>query len=390
MSSPSRIATKALFSLAFRPFFLLVGGYAIFMAAGWALYLRGTLPWPNSLPPPLRHGHEMIFGFAGGAIAGFLLTAVATWTGRSPISGAPLVVLCATWVIARAGGVIPGQDGLTVWAVASLVFWAGLLTLMTREVMAAKNSRNYKVIALLLAFFLTEALFFASTPHNTQLVEMSLRTGVFLLVGMISLVGGRIVPAFTQNWLRLNRPHIAACLPSFDWVDLCTVALTVAFAMGFVLWPQSGPTGVLGLSAAIAQAARLLRWRGWLAWREPLLWVLHVGYAWIAVGFALLGVASLGYSAWYDPGIHALTYGAIGTLILGVAARVALGHTGRPLRASPSMVIAFGLMTVGTVVRIFASVSHGLLMLSVLLWVGAYLLFLVQYTPILLTPRQEG
>jgi uncharacterized protein involved in response to NO len=146
-------------------------------------------------------------------------------------------------------------------------------------------------------------------------------------------------------------------------------------------------TGWLGILAAGAQCLRLARWRGWLAWQEPLLWVLHVGYAWIPIGFGLLGVSILGTPSLFDAGIHALTYGAIGTLILGVAARVALGHTGRALQAFASMKIAFGLMTLGTLLRLLAPLGNGFITASILTWMGSYLIFLVQYTPILLAPR---
>jgi uncharacterized protein involved in response to NO len=380
-----------LFSYAFRPFFLLTGVYAVLIAAAWGLFLGGALPWPNAWPASYRHGHEMIFGFAGAAIAGFLLTAVATWTQRPPVSGLPLQVLGAVWFLARIAAFLPGETGLTLWAGASLSFWGGLTGLMAREVLVARNERNYKVPFLLLGFLLAEILFFVSARDGADGVEgmrAGQHVGLFLVLGMISLVGGRVIPGFTQNWLRLRRPEITLQLPPFDRFDLGAVIATALFAVGFVLWPQSWPTGGLGLIAALLQAIRLVRWRGWLAWRDPLLWVLHLGYGWIPVGFALLGagILSESHGVW-DSGLHALSYGAIGTLILGVAARVALGHTGRPLRTFPTMTAAFGLITAGTVLRLMAEAGEGLMSLSVLLWMGAWLLFLVQYTPLLLAPR---
>ncbi|HUL13424.1 MAG TPA: NnrS family protein [Methylococcaceae bacterium] len=378
---------KTLFSYAFRPFFLLTAGYAVLMIAGWGLHQGGVLAWSDSLPAHVRHGHEMLFGYAGGAIAGFLLTAVATWTNRPAISGPALIGLCVIWIIARLAAFIPHDSGLVLWGVASIVFWAGLSALMTREVIAVHNTRNYKVLALLLAIMATEAEFFGSVPDDLALLETCLRTGLFLVIGMISLIGGRIIPAFTQNWLKLNRPQIATQLPAFGRFDLASVVITTAFAVGFIVWPTFRLTGWLGILAAGAQCLRLARWRGWLAWQEPLLWVLHVGYAWIPIGFGLLGVSILGTPSLFDAGIHALTYGAIGTLILGVAARVALGHTGRALQAFASMKIAFGLMTLGTLLRLLAPLGNGFITASILTWMGSYLIFLVQYTPILLAPR---
>lgn len=388
MELPKAIRSEVIFSYAFRPFFLLVGAYALLMLLAWASYLSGVIGWPDGLLPRIRHGHEMIFGFAGGAIAGFLLTAVATWTNRPPVSGPALMALCAVWATARLGGFSPGAFGWVVWGLSSLLFWGGLLALMSWEIITVRNDRNYKALALLAIFLITEATFFMSAGGNIDLQEGCLRMGIFLLLGMIILVGGRIIPAFTQNWLRQHRPELTVQLPSLDTTDKAAVVVTGVFAVGFVIWPMSAVTGALGLLAALAQAWRLSRWQGWLASREPLLWVLHLGFAWIPIGFVILGISSLGNPSLWESGIHALTYGAVGTLILGVAARVALGHTGRPLQSFPLMTLAFVLVTIGTVCRILAQPGHGSWMtLSVALWLAAYGLFLIQYLPFLLTPK---
>jgi uncharacterized protein involved in response to NO len=385
-SSPIQV----FFSYAFRPFFLLISVYAVLAIGGWALHQWELWSWRGSLSAYVRHGHEMLFGYAGGAIAGFLLTAVATWTRRPAVSAVPLMGLCSLWVAARIGAFVPTPAGFTLWSVASLLFWAALVGLMAREVVAARNIRNYKVLPLLAAFLGTEIAFFSASLEDLERLEICLRTGLFLVIGMIFLVGGRIIPAFTQNWLKRNRPEVTVQLPAFGTLDWASVLIAMAFAAGFIVWPTSNWTGILGLSAALLHAWRLLRWRGWLAWREPLLWVLHLGYGWIPVGFGLLGLSSLGQSVLFDAGIHALTYGAMGTLILGVAARVALGHTGRALQAFPAMTFAFGLITLGALLRLFGILAQGLIALSVLLWIASYLIFLLQYTPILLSPREQS
>ena len=395
MSNPSTQPEQAnanlldvVFSYAFRPFFLLVGAYAMLMLLAWAFYLSGVIVWPDGVPPRVRHGHEMIFGFAGGAIAGFLLTAVASWTNRPPVSGVTLMMICAAWVMARVGGFLPGQVGWLVWSLSSLLFWGGLLALMSGEVIAAKNERNYKALLLLTAFLLVEGAFFINAGGSIDLQDQCLRMGLCLVLGMIIMVGGRIIPAFSQNWLRLNGVDKTMALPVFNHFDTAAILLTALFGIGFVLWPQSALTGVLGLLAAFAQAYRLLRWKGWLLSREPLLWVLHLGYAWISIGFFLLGIAILGKPSLWESGIHALTYGAVGTLILGVAARVALGHTGRPLQSFPLMTLAFALINLGALSRVIAQPGiGGWMTLSMALWLGAYGLFLTQYVPILLSPR---
>lgn len=379
------------FSYAFRPFFLLIGIYAVLMVSAWGLYLGGMLPMPGGLPATLRHGHEMLFGFAAGAIAGFLLTAVATWTGRAPVNGVWLAALCGVWLTARLAAFWPGELGLLLWCGTSLAFWAGLLGLMAKQVIAAGNARNYKVLPLLAAFLLSDGYFFAAAAGYAAGMQTALRIGLFLVLGMIFLVGGRIIPSFTQNWLRANRPDVTVVLPAFDRLDLAAVCVSALFGVGFVCWSGHWLSSATGGLAALLQGLRLLRWRGWLARREPLLWVLHLGYAWIPLGFALLALG-LGrqHAGWLDAGLHALTYGAIGTLILGVAARVALGHTGRPIQALPGMAPAFELMTLGAVVRVLAAVWPGSLpyLLSAGLWVIAYGWFLRLYMPILLAPRQ--
>ena len=381
---------KLLMSYAFRPFFLLAALLALLGIAGWWLLLAHGVDGSANLPPRLRHGHEMLFGFAGAAIAGFLLTAVATWTQRPAVAGARLAALCGLWIAARLGAVLPGEAGYLLWALGSGLFWLWLTVLMAGEVLPARNTRNYKVPAVLAAFVAAEAVFFLAGSGQLAPKEAALRAGLMLIVGLILLVGGRIIPNFTLNWLKQHRPESGARLPSFDQWDFGAVIVTALFAAGFVLRPLDLFTGWLGLAAGLAQAGRLIRWQGWRTGREPLLWVLHVGYGWIPVGLMLLGLAALGQPLWLDAGIHALTVGAIGTLVLGVMARVALGHTGRPLVATSDMTLAFVLITLSAALRVFAPAGHPAMMWSMPLWLAAYALFLFRYTPILLAPRADA
>jgi uncharacterized protein involved in response to NO len=378
---------KLLLSYAFRPFFLLAALLALLGIAGWWLLLAHGVDGSADLPPKLRHGHEMLFGFAGAAIAGFLLTAVATWTQRPVVAGARLAALCGFWLSARLGALLPGGAGYLLWALGSGLFWLWLTVLMAGEVLPARNMRNYKVPAVLAAFVAAEAVFFFTGPGQLALKEAALRAGLMLIVGLILLVGGRIIPNFTLNWLKQHRPEFGARLPAFDQWDFGAVIVTLFFAAAFVLQPMDLFTGWLGLAAGLAQAAQLARWQGWHTGREPLLWILHVGFGWIPVGLVLLGLAALGQPLWFDAGLHALTVGAIGTLVLGVMARVALGHTGRPLVTTSDMTLAFVLITLGAALRVFAPAGHPAMLWSMPLWLAAYALFLFRYTPILLAPR---
>jgi uncharacterized protein involved in response to NO len=381
---------KTLFSLAFRPLFLLAGLLALLGIAGWWLILAHGIDGPANLPPRLRHGHEMLFGFAGAAIAGFLLTAVATWTQRPAVADARLAALCGFWIAARLGAVLPGEAGYLLWALGSGLFWLWLTALMAGEVLPARNTRNYKVPAILAAFVAADSVFFLAGSEQLALKEAALRAGLMLIIGLIQLVGGRIIPNFTLNWLKQHRPETGIRIPPFDHWDFGAVIVTAFFAAAFVLRPQELFTGWLGLAAGLAQAGRLIRWQGWRTGREPLLWILHVGYVWIPVGLVLLGLAALGQPLWLDAGLHALTVGAIGTLVLGVMARVALGHTGRPLVATPDMALAFVLITVGAALRVFTPAGHPAMLWSLPLWLAAYALFLFRYTPILLAPRADA
>jgi uncharacterized protein involved in response to NO len=381
---------KLLMSYAFRPFFLLAGLLALLGIAGWWLLLAHGVDGSANLPPRLRHGHEMLSGFAGAAIAGFLLTAVATWTQRPAVAGARLAALCGLWIAARLGAVLPGEAGYLLWALGSGLFWLWLTVLMAGEVLPARNTRNYKVPAVLAAFVAAEAVFFLAGSGQLALKEAALRAGLMLIIGLIQLVGGRIIPNFTLNWLKQHRPETAIRMPAFDQWDFGAVIVTALFAAGFVLRPLDLFTGWLGLASGLSQAMRLARWQGWRTGREPLLWVLHVGYGWIPVGLMLLGLAALGQPLWLDAGIHALTVGAIGTLVLGVMARVALGHTGRPLVATSDMTLAFVLITLGAALRVFAPAGHPAMLWSMPLWLAAYALFLFRYTPILLAPRADA
>lgn len=338
------------------------------------------------MAPRLIHGHEMLFGFGGAAIAGFLLTAVATWTRRPLIAGMPLQVLVFVWLLGRLGLFLPNPIGWRIWGTFSVLFWFLFCAFLAREIHVSRNTRNYKVLLLIFALACTDVVFFTG---SLEISESCLNAGLFLIINVIMLVAGRIIPAFTNNWLNLNRPELTFRLSSFGTIDLIAVVATNIFAAGFVIQPLGQVTAGLGMMAAVLQVLRILRWRGWVVRQEPLLWILHVGYSWIPIGIGLLAMAGLSSEPRLSgEGIHALTYGAIGTLILGVSARVALGHSGRSLIAFPIIRIAFLLMSVGAIFRVTLPPTLVGMSFSVALWILSMSLFILRYWRILSQPSK--
>lgn len=383
-----------LFTYAFRPLFLLATLYAILVVPFWVATWLGMHSAPTVLRTPIWwHAHEMIFGFAGAAVGGFALTAVATWTKRAPVAGLPLMILTALWVLARVLFFVPG-DGLLLAAVADLGYDFLLLALMSREVVVANSTRNYKVLAILALFAAANALFFTAVVTNASWTPVTLFSGLWLLVLLINLIGGRIVPGFTRNWLKRQAPaepdDPSTLPPAFDRFDLVATWLLVAFAASQLTAAQARPSAFLGLLTAVALLFRLVRWRGWRTMSEPLVWILHLAFAWIPIGVALLSAAGLGWIS-RSAGIHALTSGAITTMIVAVASRAALGHTDRALESHWLLTLAYLAITLAAVFRVASAFGVGgrtLLMVSATAWTIGFLLFAVRYVPILTQPKR--
>ncbi len=266
-----------IFSYAFRPLFALFALYGLLIIPYWALAWSGYLPLPSITANPLLwHGHEMLFGFTSAAIAGFLLTAVVNWTQRPPISGFPLLLLCSLWLLPRLVWCLPNSAALPIAAAFDLGFDIFLLVLFLRELIAADNRRNLKVAAVLLLYTaVNAAMYFALFTGISDPSQWLLAT-IYLVILLINIIGGRVIPMFTGNWLR---QHFPACTqpPAFNRFDLVVVSMTGLFMLtALAALPGSG---ALGIAAGLAQLLRLLRWQGWNTAREPLLWSLHLGYA---------------------------------------------------------------------------------------------------------------
>jgi uncharacterized protein involved in response to NO len=382
-----------LFSYGFRPFFLLgalwVPVVLATLLAGFAFGL-----WPASAPPLFAwHGHELLFGFVMAAIAGFLLTAVPTWTSTRPVSGWPLLGLVALWVAGRVV-MYPGVGLDPAYAAAiELSFVPALMVALAAPLVRTRNLRNYPflvMLALLLAvnfLFHGHALGWLSAPPFDPL-----RVAADIIMLMIVVVGGRIVPLFTRNALAASGKQ--SSIAPAPRLEAAAVAAVVAVAVGDLAVPDTRIAGAFAAVAGVLLAARLARWEGLRTVRMPIVFVLHVGYGWVVVALALKAVFLLGQVTWAANWFHALTAGAFGTMILAVTTRVALGHTGRPLVVSRPIVVAYGLVALGAALRVFGpwvlpfEYVH-VVASAMVVWSAAYLLFLSVYLPALLGPRAD-
>lgn len=373
----------------FRPFFFGAAAYAVIALALWLLALGGGIELPSAFEPLAWHRHEMLFGFVGGVVAGFLLTAIPNWTGRLPIAGPPLAALFGLWIAARIAVLFSASSGLAVAALLDVGFYILFAALAAREVLGSKN-RNVPIVGLVLLIGVADALDYAGAAGLLTDAGLASRAGVALVVTLISLIGGRIVPSFTRNWLA--KRGVKQGLPGQpNRFDLATIGVTGAALLGWTLYPSSWPTGTILVVAALLQAARLARWKGYRTLADPLVLILHVGYAWVPIGLALLGASILGAAFPASAAIHALTAGAMATMILAVMTRATLGHTGRELQASPATALLYILVTAGAVLRVAAPI--GLVDYTVgiefaaVAWAGAFVTFLLAYGPILFRSR---
>ena len=375
----------------FRPFFFGGAVWAVAALVLWLCSLAGALDLPSAFDPLSWHRHEMLFGFVGAVVAGFLLTAIPNWTGRLPIAGRSLAALFGLWAAARVAVLFSASTGPLTAAVLDAGFYLVLAGVAAREVLAAKN-RNLPIVLLVLLFGAANAADHAAGAGWLADGSGGIRAAISLVVMMISLIGGRIVPSFTRNWLAKH--GVKDRLPRQpSRYDLATLAATGASLLAWILAPFSPVTGAMLVAAGLMQLVRLTRWGGLRAIRDPLVFILHVGYFWVPVGLLLLGASLLGAAIPGSAAIHALTAGAMGTMILAVMTRATLGHTGRELRASGPTTAIYVLITAGALLRVAAPLQlldymQGM-RISALAWGGAFLGFVIFYGPILFAPRPD-
>lgn len=379
-------------SAGFRPFFL---GSAIWAAVAiplWLAVYRDGVTLPSLLPPLVWHIHEMIFGFAAATVAGFLLAAIPNWTGRMPLEGWPLAILVLLWAIGRVAVLLSADIGAAAAALADLSFPAAFLGVVGREILAGRNWRNLPMLAALSLLLAGNLFVHLDALGIADSAELGNRIGLVTLLMLISLVGGRIIPSFTHNWLTKTRPAITPPVPegSFDRAALVVTALALG---SWALAPDAPITAWANLAAGGAVALRLSRWRGIRTLREPLLLILHIGYAWLALGLVLLGLNRFLEVLPVTAALHALTVGAVGTMTLAVMTRASLGHTGQSLTAGPGTKAIYVLITLAAVLRVLSPLAaeNANLLLSVAgaAWCGAFGLFAVFYGGALARPRKE-
>lgn len=375
----------ALLSVGFRPFFLGASWLAVLWMLAWVGFLLYGTPGPGPLPPILWHAHEMLFGFTVAVIAGFVLTAVQNWTGRRSTTPRSLAALAMLWLAARLGFLFAGIVPLWLTSLLDLAFLPVLAVMMARVLVPAGNRRNYAFLPLFAAFTALNAamhLEFHGLVNGWAAAASDL--AVWLITVLLVFMGGRVIPFFTDNRLAGIKP---LQWPVLNWTS---TLMTLAVLPVYLVAGRGPLLAAVLVFAAVATLVRLLAWQPWATRREPLLWILHLGYLWIPVGLALQGAHLAGAALPWSAGVHMLMVGAMGSLCLGMMARVALGHSGRPLAAHPLVVSAFTLVTLAAASRLavaVATVPAWVTGLAGLAWALAFLLYALVYTPILLRPR---
>ncbi|THJ23692.1 MAG: NnrS family protein [Nitrospira sp. CG24D] len=379
----------ALLSYGFRPFFLSAALFAGVAIPIWALILTGWTDSPFRYTPRDWHVHEMLFGFLPAVITGFLLTAMPNWTDRPPLRGTPLLALVTLWLAGRLTIAMPWPAPL-VSALIDGGYLAVLAAIVWREIVAGK-AWDRAPIGIVISIYATANILFHLLALSGSETDLPERMAVALMMLLLTLIGGRVTPSFTSDYLAER--GLPDQLPSFSRYDGLTIVLTVVAALSWVVQPQASTTGWVLIIAGLANIVRLARWRGWLTWREPIVLILHVGYGWLAFSLLIIGGATLGFALKPADAVHALTTGAVGAMTMAVMTRASLGHTGRSKQADRLTIMIYILVNLGALLRVFGP-TIGLptqLMLSTAAaaWSGAYLLFAVTYGPSLTRPSLD-
>jgi len=378
----------ALFSYGFRPFFL---GGALWAVLAMALIipaLTGAISLPSAMPATVWHAHALLYGFLPAIVAGFILTAVPNWTGRLPIAGWPLAGLAGLWLAGRLAVLFSGTIGAVAAAVIDMTFLLALVGVIAREIIASGNTRNLKILVLIGLLAAGNAVFHAEFIAK-GFADYGIRLGTGAAVLLIIVIGGRIVPSFTRNWLARENP---GALPTpMNRFDIAAILLAAVAIAAWIAAPFASFTGALLAFAGAVHLGRLARWRGWRTLAEPLVSVLHIGYLFVPLGFALMALSIFAPAIIASSSaIHAWTAGAIGVMTLAVMTRAGLGHTGGALTASPAIIAIYAAAALGALARLasgFGIAYDPMLHLASLGWIAAFGGFAVVFAPRLLRQR---
>jgi uncharacterized protein involved in response to NO len=386
-------AGPTLFTAGFRPFFLGAAIWAAIAIPLWLALYNGVMPLPTALAPIVWHAHELIYGYGSAVVAGFLLTAIPNWTGRMPLQGYPLIGLFAAWIAGRAAVLASGLSGPWLTAGIDLLFPIAFTLAMAREIFAGRNWRNLPVLAALTLLGIGNLLVHIAAVGLADTADVGNRLGVAILLMLIALIGGRIIPSFTGNWLRKTKPGVPPPTPGGS-LDTGALTVVILALLRWVVFPDGTATSWILVAGGLAAALRLVRWRGCTTCREPLLFVLHVGYGWLACGLLMLGLDGLYPLLGLAGALHALTVGAIGTMTLAVMTRASLGHTGRALAADKATVTLYILINIAALSRVIAAFAtlwqQQILIVSGCAWSAAFLLFAIHYGRLFLQPRARS
>ena len=379
-------SARAWLALGFRPFYLLAALFAASSVPVWIAQFFGMLPQAGFVTPMAWHTHEMVFGFAVAVIAGFLFTAVPNWTGLPTPTGRTLGALASLWLAGRIGMLTgPGWAA----AIADIAFLPAIAWFLWQPLRRARNRNQFFVAILLLLAAMNAGFHLAHAGVIALAPLVWVHAALLLVVLIVAIMGGRVIPAFTRNAIPAARVRT---LPGIEVASLATLAATL------LAWTVGLPdliVAVLAFATALAHALRLWSWDPWATRSSPILWILHLSYAWIALGMLLLAAALAGIAGSASVAMHALGVGAVGGMIIGMITRTARGHTGRPLEAQAAEVAAYTLVQLAAAVRVLVPLllpqAYAFaLVASALLWSAAFAIYCTVYWPILTRPRIDG
>lgn len=384
-------AYPAVLSYGFRPFFLLGSLYAGAAMLLWLPLFYGQLQTLSAFQPVDWHIHEMLFGYLAAIVTGFLLTAIPNWTGRLPVQGLPLLGLVLVWVAGRFAVFFSAKIGWLAGAAIDCAFLLSVATAAATEIIAGRNWRNLKVL-LPVVVLLVANVIFHSEAHYAGISDISRRLGLGAAIVLITIIGGRIVPSFTRNWLVRENP---GRLPTpFGRFDILTITVTGIGLMAWAIFPDNLGTGAMLIAGAAFNAVRLARWAGDRTVRDPLILILHIAFVFVPVGLLLAGLAVC------VPGtipavvaVHAFGAGAVACMTLAVMTRATLGHTGRELRASRATCAVFASIVLAAILRVTAALVPAqplFLHVSAALWILAFLGYAVAFGGMLIRPRLKS